>query len=187
MLIIIRLYPVNIYLFKVSNRNTRKRSEICSKSTIKTPKRHQWHLLWWSYGRIGKESFHFPVRGKIISYPADIYLLKSSRRSRIVWEICLKLTIKTPEQSDMISLFLTYRRDFISSGHSIDSFEQVNAGWVKHFFSIREICEIQNMNNLFDPIPPFIRSSTNDAEMRSMILPHWVYSIFKKLYKWQSS
>ena len=121
---------------------------------------------------MGKERFHFPVRGKIISYPADIYLLKSSRRSRIVWQICLKLTIKTPEQSDMISLFLTYRRDFISSGHSIDSFEQVNAGWVKHFFSIREICEIQNMNNLFDPIPPFIRSSTNDSEMRSMILPH---------------
>ena len=28
--------PGNIYLFKVNNRNTRKRSEICSKLTIKT-------------------------------------------------------------------------------------------------------------------------------------------------------
>ena len=30
-------YPVYIYLFKVNNRNTRKRCEICSKLTIKTP------------------------------------------------------------------------------------------------------------------------------------------------------
>ena len=29
--------PVNIYLFKVNNRNTRKRPEICSKLITKTP------------------------------------------------------------------------------------------------------------------------------------------------------
>ena len=29
-------YPANIYLFKVNNRNSRKRCEICSKLTIKT-------------------------------------------------------------------------------------------------------------------------------------------------------
>ena len=34
-------YPANIYLFKVNNRNTRKRCEICSKLTIKTPERLQ--------------------------------------------------------------------------------------------------------------------------------------------------
>ena len=33
--------PGNIYLFKVENRNTRKRCEICSK-LIKTPERRQW-------------------------------------------------------------------------------------------------------------------------------------------------
>ena len=33
----------NIYLFKVNNRNTRKRCEICSKLTIKTPE--QRHLV----------------------------------------------------------------------------------------------------------------------------------------------
>ena len=33
----------NIYLFKVNNRNTRKRCEMCSKLTIKTPERHQLH------------------------------------------------------------------------------------------------------------------------------------------------
>ena len=36
------LNPANIYLFKVNNRSTRKRCEICSKLTIKTPERCQW-------------------------------------------------------------------------------------------------------------------------------------------------
>ena len=31
--------PVGIYLFKVNNRSTRTRCEICSKLTIKTPER----------------------------------------------------------------------------------------------------------------------------------------------------
>ena len=35
--------PANIYLFKVNNRNTRKTCEICSKLTLKTPERRQWH------------------------------------------------------------------------------------------------------------------------------------------------
>ena len=35
--------PAGIYVFKVTNRNTRKRCEICSKLTIKTPERR--HLM----------------------------------------------------------------------------------------------------------------------------------------------
>ena len=34
-------FPASIYLFKVNNRNTRTRCEICSKLTIKTPERRQ--------------------------------------------------------------------------------------------------------------------------------------------------
>ena len=34
-------YPANVYLFKFNNRNTRKRCEIRSKLTIKTPERRQ--------------------------------------------------------------------------------------------------------------------------------------------------
>ena len=37
------LFPARIYLFKVGNRNTRRRYEICSKLTKKTPERSQWH------------------------------------------------------------------------------------------------------------------------------------------------
>ena len=35
------IYPANIYLFKVNNRSTRKRREICSK-LLKTPEWRQW-------------------------------------------------------------------------------------------------------------------------------------------------
>ena len=35
-------YPANIYLFKVKNRNTRRRSGICSKLTIKSSERYHW-------------------------------------------------------------------------------------------------------------------------------------------------
>ena len=35
------IFPANIYLFKVNNRSTRKRCEICLKLTIKTPVRRQ--------------------------------------------------------------------------------------------------------------------------------------------------
>ena len=39
----IAVNSANIYLFKVNNRNTRKKCEICSKLTIKTPE--QRHLM----------------------------------------------------------------------------------------------------------------------------------------------
>ena len=35
------VYAANIYLFQVNNKSTRKRCEICSKLTIKTPERRQ--------------------------------------------------------------------------------------------------------------------------------------------------
>ena len=37
-----RLIPAKKYMLKVSNRNTRKRCEICSKTTIKRPERSHW-------------------------------------------------------------------------------------------------------------------------------------------------
>ena len=37
-----RSNPAGNYMFKVNNRNTRTRCEICSKLTIKTPERCQW-------------------------------------------------------------------------------------------------------------------------------------------------
>ena len=37
-----RGFYLNVYLFKFNNRDSRKRCEICSKLTIKTPERLQW-------------------------------------------------------------------------------------------------------------------------------------------------
>ena len=36
------MYPTDIYLLKVNNRNSRARYEICSKLTVKTPERGHW-------------------------------------------------------------------------------------------------------------------------------------------------
>ena len=36
------MIPAGIYIFKVKNRNTRTRCEVCSKLTLKTPERRQW-------------------------------------------------------------------------------------------------------------------------------------------------
>ena len=44
----LEFFPVNIYLFKVDNRNTRKRCEICSKLTLKPTERPQWPCLLWT-------------------------------------------------------------------------------------------------------------------------------------------
>ena len=37
-----RINPAGNYMFKVNNRNTRTRCEICSELTIKIPERRQW-------------------------------------------------------------------------------------------------------------------------------------------------
>ena len=42
---VININPANIYLFKVNNRNTRNRCEICSKLTIKTPEQRLFLLF----------------------------------------------------------------------------------------------------------------------------------------------
>ena len=36
------IIPVGNYMFKVSNRNTRPRCEVCSKLTINTPEQRHW-------------------------------------------------------------------------------------------------------------------------------------------------
>ena len=38
----IHYFPGNIYLYKANNRSTRKKCEMCSKLTIKTPERLHW-------------------------------------------------------------------------------------------------------------------------------------------------
>ena len=57
-------YTAGIYLLKVNNRNTKKRREICSKLTIKTPERRQ-----------RRRSGHFIVNFESILYFVLVFLL----------------------------------------------------------------------------------------------------------------
>ena len=52
-------FPANIYPFKVNNRNIRKKCEICSKLTIKTPKQHQWRLSKVSFNGVFLVNFEY--------------------------------------------------------------------------------------------------------------------------------
>ena len=62
-------HPAGIYLFKVNNRNTRTRCEICSKLTINTPERRQW-----------RHSGVFIVNFEHISHLALVFLLLTLSR-----------------------------------------------------------------------------------------------------------
>ena len=61
--------PAVNYVFKVSNRNTRTRSEICSKLTIKTPERYHW-----------RRSDFFIVNFEHISHHVLLFLLLTLSR-----------------------------------------------------------------------------------------------------------
>ena len=51
---LMKFIPANIYLFKVSSTNIRKRCEICSKLTIKTS---EWR--WWRGSDVFKDNFEY--------------------------------------------------------------------------------------------------------------------------------
>ena len=57
-------FPTHIYLFKVNNRNTTKRCEICSNLTVKTPERRNW-----------RRSGVFIVNSEHMSYLFLVFLL----------------------------------------------------------------------------------------------------------------
>ena len=137
-------FPANIYLFKVNNRNTWKRSEICSKLTIKTLDLLQWHH--WQIGVLKltqnvfritiKKPSIFIVDFQDISYlfqvfllltlnrlvfsrqpnEANIYLFRvNNRKVRKRFQKCSKLAIKLPE-----------RRHWRRSGVCIVNFEHIS-------------------------------------------------------------
>ena len=68
--------PANIHLFKVSSRKTRKRHEICSKLTIKTPERRQ----------LGRSSV-FIVNFKHISHLFLVFRLLTFEQVNVSWVV----------------------------------------------------------------------------------------------------
>ena len=94
--------PAGNCMFKVNNRNTRTRCEICSKlicfflNSFLYSNFSYCPLLWYfsTNKSIEKNKIYISV-----AFPAGIYLLKvNNRNTRTRCEICSKLTIKTPER-----------------------------------------------------------------------------------------
>ena len=79
-------YPVNIYLFKINNRNTRKRCEICSKLTIK-PKRRQTLNIFHTFSSVSIDDFEKANVSWVIGF-RKLFLREKrfhlSKRSRVV-------------------------------------------------------------------------------------------------------
>ena len=104
------LFIESIYLFKLNNRNTRKRYEACAKLTIKSPERRQsitFDVCIFNFEHISHFSSVSVVDYQKVNIysadmqfinPAGIRFFKSIHgSSKTMFEICSKLTIKTPE------------------------------------------------------------------------------------------
>ena len=86
--------PANNYLFKVNNRNTRKRCEICSQLTKKAPHRRQWH-----------RSGVFIVNFEHIPYPLPVFLLLTVDY--------YKVSQSSVQQSQFVGYFCTSLIEFV--------------------------------------------------------------------------
>ena len=73
------LIPANIYLFKVDNRNTRKRGEIFSKLTIKTPGKRQDNFFqcWYCWLWTSKWIFEFVNKSILITFLEKMKICRS--------------------------------------------------------------------------------------------------------------
>ena len=78
-------YPAKINLFKVNNRNTRKKYEICSKVTMKTQERRHWrlpniscafHLRPATRGKVLVSFFIWQVSSSIVTIAKHIFSYK---------------------------------------------------------------------------------------------------------------
>ena len=92
--------PANTYLFKVNNKNTRKRCKICSKLIIKTQERRQWH-----------RSGVFIVTFEHISlFSVSIF---DFEQVNITWVLRLVIAFMAIQSSnlsvDIITLFINHR------------------------------------------------------------------------------
>ena len=113
-----RKHLVNIYLFKFNNRNTRKRSEICAKLTIKTTVfmvkvEHFSHFFlililftldrWMLAGQLNQ-----------LVQTKNLVAQSSNRNNKIMCKIWKRLTIKTYQnevtQVVLVSLFFPLNR-----------------------------------------------------------------------------
>ena len=123
--------PVNIYLFKVNNRNTRKRCEICPNLAIKTPEQRQW-----------RRSGVFIVNFEHIFHLFLVFLLLLCRfllicnfencpkRSIFLWLIFVAIAFLKLPWKIFCQLVVERCRRW-NMGHTIESIKEISIGLVK--------------------------------------------------------
>ena len=92
------IYPANIYLFKINNKNTRKTCEICSKLTTKTAEWRHW-----------RRSGVFVINSEHISHLVLVLLLLTLKTLMLAGYIVFtrnKLIVKTFSVSFIYILYL---------------------------------------------------------------------------------
>ena len=136
--------PVDIYLLKVNNTNTRTRCEICSKLTIKTPERRRTTPMasfWCLYRSSRPEVFgkkvalrNFPkFTGKHLCQSLYNFIKKDTLAQVFSCKFCEipKNTFfqKTPLVAASVFIFNSEHYFMSCSSISIVNFEHVIAGW----------------------------------------------------------
>ena len=76
-------FPANIYLFKIKNRNTKKRCDVCSKLTVKTLDRHH-----------RRRSSDFVVNFEHISHLFSSVSIVDFEQVNISWVTSMKRLVK---------------------------------------------------------------------------------------------
>ena len=100
-------YPANIYLFKVNNRNTRKRCEICSKLTIK----HQNDELWTHFTPFSSVSF---VDFEQVNISWVVFMIQINDKKYLMYRSGINLEINSLYQWK-INYYFSDRADFVVS------------------------------------------------------------------------
>ena len=110
--------PTNIYLFKVSNKNTRKRCKICSTLKIKAPeRRHRWRcgVFIVNYEHISLVKFDFIVDFEQVNVSREvnwIYEIWSPSWSQYSPHWRVSLTLFYPASGRMEAIFHKFLKTY---------------------------------------------------------------------------
>ena len=107
-------------MFKVNNRNTRKRCKICSKLTIKTPERHHW-----------RRSGVFIVNFQHISDLFIVFLLFTLNQVNISWVHALQWSLLY-----VFKKIFSNKRLFSVANHLKWHFPPFPFCWALHLFRV---------------------------------------------------
>ena len=125
--------PEDMYITKINNKNIRLIKMCSNKRNIAQPQLRLLILILFGSIHMGTALFTGCYS------PAGNYMFKlNNRNTRIRWEICSKLTIKTPERPHWHRsgvLIANFEHISLCSSVSIVNFEQVKAGWIAYLFS----------------------------------------------------